>query len=97
MNEDPKGRKSLFERPPLTPEPPAEEGRRAFYTAPPDGPPPDSVPIHCSRCDVTSHVTRTELARRVMSLTLWAPWRDHSRWITCPACSRRAWCRVSWV
>jgi hypothetical protein len=30
-------------------------------------------------------------------ISIWIPGRQYSRWMQCPNCQRRSWCRVNWL
>ena len=97
---DPEGRRSLFE----TPAEPdagtvgaghAPPGREVFFSTGPHQ--TGTVVIECSSCGERSRVLAVEAVLRVLSLSLWFPGRRHSRWIRCPSCHQRAWCRIGWA
>jgi hypothetical protein len=99
---DPEGRRALFEAPAqdlpgMGGQSQHIEGRAAFYSGPPRAG-RGMVLIECSGCGRRSRTSLADAAARVMRLTLWIPWRaEHNRWIACPACRRRTWCRVHWL
>jgi hypothetical protein len=94
---DPMGKNALFSPPPS---PPAERppttassaGKHALYSAGPRR--AGTVVVECSRCLNHSRMTNVELAVRVAFLSLWIPGKRFSRWMQCPECERRTWCRV---
>ncbi len=97
---DPMGKSALFSPPPA---PPAEDlipngdrasGKHALYSAGPRR--SGTVVLECSRCLNHSRMTTVELGVRIAFLSLWIPGRRYSRWMQCPECERRTWCRVHW-
>ena len=98
---DPLGKSALFSPPPapppedLLPEPHQRpEGKHALYSA---GPPRrGTVVVECSRCLNHSRMTTVELGVRIAFISLWLPGKRFSRWMQCPECERRTWCRVHW-
>jgi hypothetical protein len=92
MREDPHGKRALFEMPAV--DMPSDESREAVFN---HTPPADGVRIECSKCGETSHVTITDALLNVAKLTVWVPGPRFNRWMTCPSCGRRAWCRVRWL
>jgi hypothetical protein len=89
------GRRAIFERPAGHIGKHTGRGRSAFFSVRPDQ--EGRVAVECSSCRLATRMSLTEAGMRVMSFTLWFPWREHNRWITCPACNRRTWCRVRWL
>lgn len=94
MREDPQGKRALFETPPI-PLPDDDGGKDAAFSH--ESPPLTTVLIECSSCGAETRVPLDDAIRRVLDLTLWFPWRRYGRWITCPACGKRTWCRVRWL
>ncbi len=101
MSTDPLGKNALFSPPPSPPadtlRPGAVEpatGRHALYSAGPRR--SGTVVVECSRCLNHSRMTNVELGVRIAFLSLWIPGKRFSRWIQCPECERRTWCRVHW-
>ena len=94
---DPLGKNALFS-------PPApgdvasgsspEQGKRAFYSAGPRR--RGTVVVECSRCLAHTRMTTLELGVRVAFISFWVPGKQYSRWMQCPECERRTWCRVHW-
>jgi hypothetical protein len=37
------------------------------------------------------------MAVRIAMISLWIPGKEHSRWMQCPNCQRRSWCRTEWL
>ena len=95
MREDPLGKRALFEAPPVA-APDDGDGRESVFSREPTSS-ATTVLIECSSCQVESRVSITDALVRVMELTLWFPWRRFGRWMTCPSCDRRTWCRVRWL
>lgn len=93
MREDPQGKRSLFEMPPVDVGS-SDEGRDAAFN---HTPPSDGVSIECSKCGETSHVALVDAVAGIAKFTVWIPGPRFNRWMTCPACDRRAWCRVRWI
>ena len=98
---DPLGKSALFSPPPaapqedLLPEPhPQPDGKAALYRAGPRR--TGTVVVECSRCLNHSRMTTVELGVRIAFLSLWIPGKRYSRWLQCPECQRRTWCRVHW-
>ena len=101
---DPQGKRALFESPPITPaEPVADdpfvevtppEGKAALFSAGPHQ--PGTVVLECSECGVHSRMTTIEAGVRILAISLWVPGRRYSRWMLCPECERRTWCRIHW-
>lgn len=101
---DPRGKRALFESPPITPaEPVADdpfvqverrEGKDALYSTGPHQ--PGTVVLECSQCGVHSRMTAIEAGVRIAMISLWIPGKRYSRWMLCPECEQRTWCRVRW-
>ena len=101
--DDPHGKRALFEAP-ATPADPleadplvAEEaaaGREALYSTGPHR--TGTTVIECSHCGVRTRVSLVETFVRLLAISFWAPARHYSRWLQCPNCQRRSWCRVHW-
>ena len=101
---DPQGKRALVESPPITPADPVAddpfvdvapaEGKDALYSAGPHQ--PGTVVLECSRCGVHSRMTAIEAGVRIVMVSLWIPGKRHSRWMLCPECERRTWCRLRW-
>lgn len=88
----PAGRHALF-----SDATPAEETEpdRAACTA--GDPVHDRGPLRlaCSRCGSVTRVGLIEFAVLHLPVGAWLPGRTFDRWITCPACRRRAWTSVT--
>ncbi len=93
MREDPFGKRALFEMPAVD-IPDEGEGRDAAFT---HSSPLTSVMIECSSCGAATRVRFTEALRRVAGFTVWLPGLRFNRWLTCPSCGKRSWCRVRWL
>jgi hypothetical protein len=98
---DPMGKSALFSPPPMAPADDLLEGkkdqpsgRRAFYSA--GARRRGTVVVECSRCLNHSRMTTVELGVRIAFLSLWVPGKRYSRWMQCPECEQRTWCRVHW-
>jgi hypothetical protein len=84
---------SLDEDPLVEPTPP--EGTAAMFSAGPHR--PGTVTVDCSRCGVRSRMSLIEVGVRIAFISLWIPGKRYSRWMQCPECERRTWCRVHWL
>lgn len=98
---DPKGKRALFESPvdvdrhQLLAPGRSPEGKAALFSA---GPPrPGTVLVDCGACKARTRVGLLEVGIRLASLSVWLPARRRSHWMQCPACGRRAWCRIGWT
>ena len=94
-SDDPQGKRALFESPPATPAAPPGAGREALYSV--ATPEPRTVVVECSRCGEHKRIGTLEAIARVLRVTLWVPLLRHNRWMRCPSCEQRAWCRVGWL
>lgn len=102
---DPHGKRALFEAPPTEPEDAIEDdplvggepdrGIEALYSAGPHR--RGTVVINCSHCGVHSRVSLVEVTVRILAISFWFPGKHFSRWMQCPNCQRRSWCRVEWL
>ena len=101
---DPKGKRALFEAQPIEVDDPLKddplihhhepEGLEALYSAGPrEG---GTTVLTCSECKVRSRITVIETAVRIVSISWWNPTKHYSRWMQCPACQTRTWCKVEW-
>lgn len=98
-NDDPLGKKALFSPPPGPRQEPAQDGdvpsgKAALYSAGPRR--KGTVVVECSRCLNHTRMTTVELGVRIAFASAWLPGRHYSRWMQCPECQRRTWCRVHW-
>ena len=93
---DPQGRRALFESGPSpAPDERQTQGRQALFST--AAPRPGTVVVECSSCGEHRRIQMGEAVARVLRLTLWVPLVKHNRWMQCPSCERRAWCRVGWL
>lgn len=104
--QDPYGKKALFEVP-HTPAPTAEdedpilgaespaEGRAALFSVGEHR--RGTVVLDCSECEVRTRMSMLEVGLRIMLISMWVPGKQYSRWMHCPECQRRTWCRVHWL
>ena len=95
---DPLGKRALFSPPTTrsgTKEPPADSGVRSLYSAT-DRPAVGSVLVVCSDCEERTTLSLVDGLARLLPPSVWMPWRAFDRWIVCPACRRRTWCRIEW-
>lgn len=101
---DPEGKRALFEAPPIEIDDPikddplvgrdTDDGHEALYSAGPHE--PGTVVIFCSRCEVRSRIPIVESLVRIAAISLWVPGKEYNRWVQCPSCQRRSWCRIDW-
>ena len=102
---DPKGKRALFEVPPIEVDDPLKddplidhhesEGHEALYSAGPRE--TGTAVLTCSDCKVRSRISLIETLVRIMSISWWNPLNHYSRWMQCPACQTRTWCKVDWM
>jgi hypothetical protein len=92
---DPQGKRALFESPPAAPSPRPGSGRKALYSI--AIPEPRTVVVECSTCGEHKRIEALEAIARVLRVTLWVPLFRYNRWMRCPSCEKRAWCRVGWL
>lgn len=103
--DDRQGKRALFETPPihvddtLGDDPIVErrsgDGHEALFSAGPRE--SGTALITCSHCGVRSRITLVETVVRIFAISLWIPGRTYSRWMQCPACQQRRWCRINWT
>ncbi|MHB8437966.1 MAG: hypothetical protein ACYDD4_02230 [Acidimicrobiales bacterium] len=55
------------------------------------------VSVHCSSCGERRELDVTRFATLHVPFFLWRPGRGFTRFMTCPACGRRAWLSASWT
>jgi hypothetical protein len=93
---DPQGKRALFESAPTAnPQEDHPEGRQAlFSTATPRS---GTVVVECAACGEHKRVQTSEAVARILRVSLWVPLIKHNRWMRCPSCERRTWCRVGWL
>lgn len=102
---DREGKRALFEAPPIEVEDTLKDdpivdrhdtdGHDAFYSA--GHREPGTAVLTCSTCEVKSRISIVETVVRILSISLWFPGREYSRWMQCPSCQQRTWCRVEWT
>lgn len=102
---DPLGKRALFSPPPMAPADDlltdqqhakgAEMGKNALYSAGPRR--KGTVVVECSRCLNHSRMTTVEAGVRIAFISVWIPGKRFSRWMQCPECERRTWCRIHWL
>jgi hypothetical protein len=98
---DPGGKRALFSVPegdvPSGPtrESVDPEGKSALYSTATRR--VGTVVLDCARCKGRTRVSYPEFARRHLPAWLWLPWREHSRFMVCPACGNRAWVAARWL
>lgn len=103
---DPLGKRALFNPPPMAPpdnhldndplvDAKQAEGKQALYSAGPRR--PGTVVVECSNCMNHSRMTTVEAIVRIAFISAWIPGKRFSRWMQCPECERRTWCRVHWT
>ena len=52
--------------------------------------------IDCSHCGTKTRASHVDIGVRIALISLWIPGKHFSRWMQCPNCQRRSWCRVAW-
>jgi hypothetical protein len=104
--DDPLGKSALFSPPPMAPaddhldrdplvSAQEAEGIQALYSAGPHR--PGTVVLECTQCMNHSRMTTVEAVVRIAFISLWIPGKKFSRWMQCPECERRTWCRIHWT
>lgn len=73
----------------------AADGKRALFSSAVRR--PGTLVVECSRCHGRTRVSYGAFVRAHLPLWLWVPGRRFSRWLTCPACGRRAWLAAHWL
>jgi hypothetical protein len=53
------------------------------------------IRAECSSCGATTRMTLSDVARAHFPVWAWIPVLRNSHWIRCPACSNRAWIRLT--
>jgi hypothetical protein len=93
---DPQGKRALFDRASTFPvDPDIAHGRHAlFSTATPRA---GTVVVDCSSCGEHKRVQIVEAVARILRMNAWLPLIRYNRWMLCPSCERRGWCRVGWL
>ncbi len=102
---DPRGKRALFETPkaelddPLEDdvliEPEERDGITALFSTGEHQ--PGTGVIVCSHCGTKTRASHIDIGVRIALISLWIPGKHYSRWIQCPNCQRRSWCRVEWL
>ena len=102
---DKHGKRALFETPPIHVDDSLEDdpfverhhsdGHETLYSVGPRE--SGTAVITCSYCGVRSRISVVETVVRIFAISLWVPGRTYSRWMQCPACQQRRWCRVEWL
>lgn len=93
---DPQGRRALFESAPGTVDPaPTAPGRQALFST--ATPTPGTVVVECSSCGEHKRIQVGEAVARILRVSVWVPLIKYNRWMRCPSCERRTWCRVGWL
>ncbi|MDH5615237.1 MAG: hypothetical protein OEY62_01695 [Acidimicrobiia bacterium] len=95
-SDDPHGKRSLFES--ARPTDPSENharGRQALFST--AAPRPGTVVVECSQCGEHKRIQTGDALTRILRVSLWVPLLKHNRWMRCPSCERRTWCRVGWL
>lgn len=106
MTKDPMGKSALFTPPPMAPADDhldndplvggdQPQGKHALYTAGPRR--SGTVVMECSHCLNHTRMTTVEACVRIAFISLWIPGKHFSRWVQCPECERRTWCRIHWT
>jgi hypothetical protein len=96
---DPTGKRALFEAPVAVPSDHIKaglrrEGKTALFSTPPRS--AGTVIVECSHCKARTRTSLVDLGVRLASGSAWVPLRRYSRWMRCPDCNTRQWCRVGW-
>jgi hypothetical protein len=103
---DPLGKRALFSPPPAAaPEDLLEDdglvkrqaatGKQALFSAGPRR--RGTAVVECSRCLNHTRMSLVEVGVRIALVSAWIPGKHFSRWMQCPECERRTWCRVHWL
>ncbi len=102
---DRQGKRALFEAPPIHVDDTLEDdpiverhttdGHEALYSAGPRE--SGTALLTCSGCGVRSRISVVETVVRIFAISLWIPGRTYNRWMQCPACQQRRWCRIAWM
>lgn len=97
---DPQGKRALFETPVSAPPDvissgPTEDGRQALFSAAKRR--PGTVVVDCSGCGVRTRRSLADVGVRLAMFSMWLPGRTYSRWMRCPECRSRTWCRIGWL
>ena len=101
---DPQGKRALFEAPPaeiddplqddVLHDPARRDGQAALFST---GEHQSGTGIiDCSHCGTKTRASHVDIGVRIALISLWIPGKPFSRWMQCPNCQRRSWCRVEW-
>ncbi|MGD0313350.1 MAG: hypothetical protein ABSC90_12905 [Acidimicrobiales bacterium] len=74
---------------------PAGEAEEAGATTTDPLPPHGILTVACSSCGTVSRVGVINFLLLHFPIGVWLPGRVFDRWMTCPACRRRAWMSVT--
>jgi len=101
---DPKGKRALFEAPVADIDDPLEDdelheserrdGQAALFSTGEHQ--SGTGVINCSHCGTKTRASHVDIGVRIALISLWIPGKHFSRWMQCPNCQRRSWCRVEW-
>ena len=101
---DPQGKRALFETPAVMVDDTVRddvlipldlrEGRTALFSVGPHQ--AGTGVVDCTHCGARTRISYVEILVRIALISLWIPGKEHSRWLQCPNCQRRSWCRVEW-
>ena len=102
---DPQGKRALFETPAVVVDDTVRddvlitldlrEGRAALFSVGPHQ--TGTGVVACTHCGARTRISYVEILVRIALISLWIPGKEHSRWLQCPNCQRRSWCRVEWT
>ena len=102
---DPRGKRALFETPAVVVDDTVRddvlitldlrEGRAALFSVGPHQ--TGTGVVDCTNCGARTRISHLEILVRIVLISLWIPGKEHSRWLQCPNCQRRSWCRVEWA
>ncbi len=102
---DPQGKRALFETAPTSVddpladdvlrEPEEREGQAALFSTGKHQ--HGTGVIECSHCDTKTRASHLDIGVRIVMISMWMPGKHYSRWMQCPNCQRRSWCRVEWL
>ncbi len=102
---DPQGKRALFETPAVVVDDTVRddvlitldlrEGRTALFSVGPHR--AGTGVVDCTHCGARTRISYVEILVRIALISLWIPGKEHSRWLQCPNCQRRSWCRVEWI
>lgn len=95
VGKDPLGKRALFSPPAAPPRDDPGEGVQALYSAGPRR--RGTVVLECSRCMNHTRMSVIEAGVRIAFISAWIPGKHFSRWMQCPECERRRWCRIHWM